>query len=176
LLKARQQGVLFVTHILLEQGHDTVQHRLPFRGATRQGFQPRYEFVDRLVLALNLQRQRLAVWKRSPDYWKQDSFLSKSVREHQAIDADEHGTGVPGRARPKNGEQPMELNVVALLTAKHAARPAKLGDLLLGDRSHESSLRDAGPDGGISRIGTPLDLPSSAGCKVWSTVSREAFR
>jgi hypothetical protein len=133
LLQARQEFVLLVANVSLEQAHDTIQH-LPVLGrAGLQRLQPRHQLVDLLVLELDTKRELLTVRHDAPDHRPEHGFLCKGVREHQPVDLQKDRIFAARLTFSELMEQAIKPDVVAPLAGENTHAPTHPGDALLGD-------------------------------------------
>jgi hypothetical protein len=94
-----------------------------------------HDLVDLLVLALDLDGQRLAVRERPARRGPEHRLLRERVREDEAAEVLERLVLGIARRRLDPPDQAVELLVVAALAHEDAARTAQLGVGLLGDRA-----------------------------------------
>jgi hypothetical protein len=89
LLKPREQLIFLVADVLDKQRNDALEQGLPFDRATRHKIHPSDDFVDCLVLAFNLKRQRVAVRQHSAHYWPKHRLFRERVGKHEPPQANE---------------------------------------------------------------------------------------
>lgn len=136
LLQLGQQLVLLVPDVLTQHfGEATEQHRT-FGAAGRMRLQLGDQFVDLLVLLLDLQSERLAVLKHTADRRPEHRLLGECMREDQPVQVSKYGVLLRCRGTVERVQQLIEPDVITLLPGEHADGSAELGFGLLAEGTH----------------------------------------
>jgi hypothetical protein len=134
-LQPRQQLVLLLAHISLQEGHEPVEERVSV-GAGGRAVEVGEQLVDGLVLVLDLQGDPLPVGQHGARHRPHHRLLRVGVREDQTGDALQDGVLLLAGGPPDVVEQLVECDVVGALAREQAAVAAELLGRLVRDGRH----------------------------------------
>ncbi|MCP2030737.1 hypothetical protein L1277_000801 [Okibacterium sp. HSC-33S16] len=132
-LEARKEFVLLVAHVLTEYLDEAVEYGLPLDGVGVQALEARHQFVDLLMLALDLQSEFLAVFQDPAHNRPEHRFFCERMRKHQTINVQEHTVLLVRRRGAEPFQETVEGDVIVPLSSKNADAPAQLRNALVCD-------------------------------------------
>jgi len=135
LLEPRQDDVLLVANVLVEQADHPREELGPSGVGMPRGFQSTDQLADLLVLRLHTPNQLVAVRQQGADGRPEHGLLGERVAEHElAHVVEDLVLLLPGAGR-QPPEQRVQLHVVATWTRQDTACATQLGERLLGQIS-----------------------------------------